>query len=310
MNAQSPIYVAGHTGLLGSSLVRTLRASGYDNIVTATHEQLELRDRRAVDEFFRKNRPRYVLLAAALAGGIQRNKTFPADLIQANLEIQCNVIGAAREAGVERLVFVASACCYPKHCSMPISTEALLTGPLEPTNEPFAVAKIAGIKMIEAMNRQHAAGYLSVIPPTLYGPGDHFDANGHVVAALIDRYHRARKEKLPQVEVWGTGTPRREFMYVDDAARAILLLLEQPELEKDLYNIGLGQDIAISDLARSIAEVVGYPGQTRFDTSKPDGMPRRCLESKALSELGFRAETPLRQGLERTYQWYLDQEAR
>jgi GDP-L-fucose synthase len=251
-----------------------------------------------------------VLLAAALAGGIQRNKTFPANLIQANLEIQCNVIGAAREAGVERLVFVASACCYPKHCSMPISTEALLTGPLEPTNEPFAVAKIAGIKMIEAMNRQHAAGYLSVIPPTLYGPGDHFDANGHVVAALIDRYHRARKEKLPQVEVWGTGTPRREFMYVDDAARAMLLLLEQPELEKDLYNIGLGQDIAISDLARSIAEVVGYPGQTRFDTSKPDGMPRRCLESKALSELGFRAETPLRQGLERTYQWYLDQEAR
>ncbi len=303
---ESRIYIAGHTGLLGSSCLRVLQEQGYKHLVLATHEQLELRNRRALDRFFQENQPEYVVLAAALAGGIQRNKSFPAEMIQANLEIQCNVMGAARQAGVKRLVFIGSGCSYPKHCSMPIVPEALMTGPVEETNEPFAVAKIAGIKTCQAFNLQYGTEFVSMIPATLYGPGDHFDANGHVVAALIARYHQAKEENLPAVEVWGTGKPRREFLYVDDAARAICLLLGCPELEHNLYNVGIGKDISIAELARTISQVVGYRGRTEFDTSKPDGMPRRCLDSSRIHCLGFRPEVELGPGLEKTYKWYLE----
>jgi GDP-L-fucose synthase len=303
---ESRIYIAGHTGLLGSSCLRVLQEKGFGNLLTATHEQLELRDRRAVERFFQESKPEYVILAAALAGGIHRNKTFPAEMIQANLEIQCNVMGAAREAGIKRLVFIGSGCSYPKHCPMPIATDAMMTGPVEETNEPFAVAKIAGIKTCQAFNRQYGTQFISMIPATLYGPGDHFDANGHVVAALIARYHQAKVEGLESVEVWGTGKPRREFLYVDDAARAICLLLDRDKLDHDLYNVGIGQDISIADLAETISRVVGYRGRTEFDTSKPDGMPRRCLDSSPIRSLGFHAEVELGLGLEKTYKWYVE----
>lgn len=303
MDSNACIYVAGHTGLLGSGLCRTLARDGYTNVITRTHEQLELTDQAAVHEFFSREKPEYVFLAAAMAGGIHRNKTFPAEMIYVNLAIQCNVIEAARQVGVKGLLFVGSACSYPRQCDMPLRPEAILTAPLEPTNEFFAVAKIAGIRMCQAYRAQYGVRLMSVIPATMYGPGDRFDASGHVVAALMDRFHRAEVAGDAAVSVWGTGRPRREFVYVDDAAEAMVHLMGCYE-DGEVVNIGVGEDISIAELAGQIAKVVGYGGRTEFDTSKPDGMPRRLLDSSAITALGWRPHVSLAEGLTRTYESY------
>ncbi len=306
MNKDDHIYVAGHTGLLGGGLVRVLRDQGYANLITRTHDDLELTDRRAVDAFFQAERPKYVFLAAARVGGIYRNRTYPAEMIHVNLAIQDNVIDAAYQADVKGFLFVGSACAYPRECEMPIRPESLLAGPPEATNAPFALAKIAGISMCRAYNAQYGMRFLSVIPATLYGPGDHFDANGHVVAALMARFHQAKISGSDSVAVWGTGTPRREFLYVDDAAEAMIFLMNG-DGKDDLINIGGGEDMSIAKLATAVAGVVGYEGTITFDTSKPDGMLRRLLDSAQIRQLGWRPRTPLIDGLRRTYTWYVEQ---
>jgi len=306
MNKDAHIYVAGHTGLLGGGLVRVLRGQGYANLITRTHGELELTDRRAVDAFFQAERPEYVFLAAAMAGGIYRNKTYPAEMIHVNLAIQDNVIDAAHLADVKGLLFVGSACAYPRECEMPIRPESLLAGAPEVTNAPFALAKIAGISMCRAYNAQYGTRFLSVIPATLYGPGDHFDANGHVVAALMARFHQAKVSGADTVAVWGTGRPRREFLYVDDAAEAMVFLMNG-DGQDELTNIGSGEDMSIAELARAVAGVVGYERKIAFDPSRPDGMPRRLLDSGPIRQLGWRPQTPLIDGLRRTYAWYVEQ---
>ena len=305
MDKDSSIYVAGHTGLLGSSLVRLLHRQGYGNLLAATHAQLDLTDQAAAENFFQAERPRYVFLAAAMAGGIHRNKTYPAQMIHVNLAIQDNVIDMARRYGAEQLLFVASACSYPKSCPMPIKPQAILSAALEPTNEPFAVAKIAGIKMCQAYNAQYRTKFMSVIPATMFGPNDHFDENGHVVAALMARFHQATLTKANSVEVWGTGKVRREFIYVDDAAEAMIFLMDHHQGQ--VINIGSGQDTSISDLAEMIAKIVGFQGRIEFDTSRPDGMARRLLDSDKIIQLGWLARTPLAEALAKTYEWYLEQ---
>ncbi len=303
-NKHAPIYVAGHTGLVGSAIVRVLKAAGFTNLLLRTHKELDLRDAAAVDEFFADHRPAQVYLAAGVAGGIHRNKTYPAQMIYDNLAIQTSVIEAARKHDAAKLLFIGSACAYPKICPQPIAPEAMLTGPVEPTNEPFAVAKIAGIRMCQAYNAQYGTRFICVIPSTIYGPNDHFDANGHVVAALIDRFHQAAAAKLPEVAVWGTGRPRREFMYADDFAAAAMFLMERYDAS-EIMNVGMGVDTSIADLAAAVAGAVGYRGQITFDTTKPDGMPQRLLDSSRLTALGWQPRVSLADGLARTYAWYL-----
>ena len=317
METDSRIYVAGHTGLLGSALCRVLSRAGYGNLITRTHGELDLADPAAVEAMFRDERPEYVFLAAGLAGGIHRNRTQPAELIHANLAIQTNVIhqawshrdGAARPDGTRpdgtRLLFVGSGCAYPKHCDQPIAPEALLAGPIEPTSAPFAVSKIAGLYMVRAYNEQYGTDFLSVIPATMYGPNDHFDENGHVAAALVARFHRARLAGAEKVEVWGTGTPRRELLFADDAAEAMVLLMNRYR-GSEIVNVGSGSDVSIAELAETVARVVGFEGKIEFDSSKPDGMARRLLDSSRINDLGWRPRTPLPDGLERTYAWYVD----
>jgi GDP-L-fucose synthase len=298
------IYVAGHTGLVGSALVRRLRAAGHGNLLTATRSQLDLTLADPVNAFFREERPEYVVLAAARVGGIMANSTFPVEFLRENLLIQLNVLHAAAEVGVKRLLFLGSSCIYPKHAPQPMKEEHLLTGPLEPTNEPYAIAKIAGIKLCQAYARQHGAHFISVMPTNLYGPGDNFDLQtSHVLPALLRKFHEAREEGHPEVEIWGTGTPRREFMHVDDLADACLFLL-QHRAPPDLINVGVGRDISIRELAELIQEVVGYRGRLRFDSSKPDGTPRKLLDVSTISRLGWTAQMPLRDGIEATYDWY------
>ena len=306
MDTGAKIYVAGHTGLVGSGLMRALERKGCANLVTRTHAELELTNQAAVEAVFQAERPQYVFLAAAMSGGIHRNATYPAEMIQVNLAIQCNVIDAARQAGVEKLLFIASACSYPRDCKQPIRPEALLTGPVEPTNEPFAVAKIAGIRMCQAYNAQYGTSFISVIPSTIYGPGDHFDENGHVVAALIARFHEAKRSGDEAVDVWGTGEPRREFLYVDDAADGLLFLMDHYN-DPTLINLGAGTDIAIADLAALIADTVGFQGKITFDTTRPDGMLKRLLDSTTVRDMGWQPQISLSDGLARTYQWYLKQ---
>jgi len=310
------IHVAGHRGLVGSAVVRRLRAAGYANLLLRTRQELDLRRQADVEAFFDAERPDFVVLAAARVGGILANDRYPADFIGDNLEIQTNVIRAAHRAGVQRLIFLGSSCIYPKHAPQPMQEAHLLTGPLEPTNQWYAVAKIAGLKLCQALRRQHGCDFVTLLPTNLYGPGDNFDLEtSHVLPALIRKFHEARRDDgLPDepVVLWGTGTPRREFLYSDDLADACLFVLREPEdrltavAPDGLLNVGVGEDIAIRELATLIKEVVGSDSPIEYDDSKPDGTPRKLLDVSRMQALGWEAQTSLRDGLRRTYQWYLE----
>jgi len=311
MDKTSKIYVAGHCGLAGSALLGCLSAKGYTNLVTRTHAELDLTDQAAVCDFFACERPEYVLLAAAKVGGIYANLTLPAEFIRQNLAIQANVIHEAWRSGVKRLLFLGSSCIYPKECPQPIKEEYLLTGPLEFTNRPYAVAKIAGIEMCHAYNRQYGTRYIAAMPTNLYGPGDNYDLNNsHVLPALIRKMHEAKLRGDKEVVVWGTGTPRREFLYSRDMAEACIYLLEQPEEklqalfsneQPPLVNIGCGEDLSIRELAVLVREIVGFTGQLTFDSSKPDGTMRKLLDVGRLGALGWKASTPLGDGVKLAY---------
>jgi len=306
MTKESKVFVAGHRGLVGSAVLRRLKAEGFVNLVIRTRDELDLRDQAAVNRFFEEERPEYVFLSAAKVGGILANSTYPADFIRDNLQIQTNVIDAAYRSGSKKLLFLGSSCIYPKHAPQPMKEEHLLTGPLEPTNEWYAIAKIAGIKMAQAYHRQYGFNTISLMPTNLYGPGDNFDLEtSHVIPALIRKFHEAKVRGEPHVVVWGTGKPRREFLHVDDLADAAVFLMRNYDGEA-FVNVGVGQDISIRELAELIREVVGFEGEIRFDTSKPDGTPRKLLDVSKLNALGWRARIPLREGLRQTYQWYVE----
>lgn len=307
MLPNSKIYVAGHRGLVGSAIVRRLRKGGYDNLLLRSSKELDLREQAPVRDFFGHERPEFVFLAAAKVGGILANDTYPAQFLQHNLLIQANVIDAAYRAGAKKLLFLGSSCIYPKLAPQPLKEESLLTGPLEPTNEWYAVAKIAGIKLVEAYRREYGFNAISAMPTNLYGPGDNFDLhNSHVLPALLRKMHEAKRDGTPEVVVWGTGRPRREFLHVDDLASASVFLMQHYD-GYELLNIGVGEDISIRDLALLIKEVVGYEGALVFDATKPDGTPRKLLDVSKLQALGWRAKAGLREGIESTYRWYLAQ---
>lgn len=307
---QKRIYVAGHRGMAGSAIVRVLKECGYENIVTRTHAELELTDQAQVRAFFKAEKIDEVYLAAARVGGIHANNTYPAEFIYSNLMVEANVIDAAYRSGVQKLLFLGSSCIYPKLSPQPMSEDALLMGKLELTNEPYAIAKIAGIKLCESYNRQYHTDYRSVMPTNLYGPGDTYHPeNSHVIPALIRRFHEAKVNKLDNVAIWGTGTPRREFLYVDDMAAASVHVME---LEKEIYlaqtqpmqshiNVGFGSDVTIAELARTVASVVGYQGEISFDVNKPDGPPRKWMDSSKLRSLGWEAKIALEAGLKLAY---------
>jgi len=305
MNSGERIFVAGHRGLVGSALVRALRQDGFNNLLLQTSAQVDLRNQAAVNEFFAAMRPDRVFLAAARVGGIFANDTEPARFLADNLQIQTNVIDAAYRNGTRKLLFLGSSCIYPKHAAQPMAEDCLLTGPLEPTNEWYAIAKIAGLKMCQAYRRQYGFNAISAMPTNLYGPGDNFDLrHSHVLPALVRRFHEAKEARQPEVTIWGTGTPRREFLHVDDLAAACVFLMRTYEGETAL-NVGWGKDIAIAELAALIGETVGYTGRLTFDTSKPDGTPRKLLDVSRLSALGWSAGISLRDGLASTYKWFL-----
>lgn len=316
MNPEAKIYVAGHRGLVGSAIVRVLNRSSYSNLVLRTHDELDLTDRAAVQTFFHRQRPQYVLLAAAKVGGILANSTYPAEFLFQNLQIQANVIDSARRTGVDRLLFLGSSCIYPKFAAQPIREESLLSGPLESTNRPYAVAKIAGIEMCWAYNRQYGTRYLAAMPTNLYGPSDNYDSEtSHVIPALLRKMHDAKVSGQREVVLWGTGTPRREFLYSEDLAEACLFLMKlnqeawdslvASETNAPLINVGSGQDQTIRELAELIAQVVGFDGVLRFDLSKPDGTPRKLLDVSRLGSLGWQPRIVLREGLERVYDNFL-----
>ncbi|MCB1902770.1 MAG: GDP-L-fucose synthase [Gammaproteobacteria bacterium] len=306
MEKDAKIYVAGHRGLVGSAIVRQLRKAGYQNLLLRTRVELDLTSQAEVRDFFRSETPDYVFLAAAKVGGIHANDTYPADFIVDNLAIELNVIRAAYKNRVKRLLFLGSSCIYPRDCPQPIKEEYLLTGPLEPTNEPYAVAKIAGIKMCEAYNRQYGTQFVSVMPTNLYGPNDNFDLeNSHVLPALIRKFHEAKARAEAKVVVWGTGSPRREFLYVEDMAEACVFVMNRDGCT-DMVNIGVGEDIRIGELARLVGEVVGFEGEIVFDSTKPDGTPQKLLDVGRLKSLGWSAQTGLREGIGETYRWYLE----
>ena len=322
MEQTGKIYIAGHRGMVGSGLERKLRKEGYGNIVTRTSAELDLRNQQAVNQFFEKEKPAFVILAAAKVGGIHANNTYPAQFIYENLMIEANVIHQAFEAGVKRLLFLGSSCIYPKLASQPMTENALLTGALEPTNEPYAIAKIAGIKLCESYNRQYGQSYgidyRSVMPTNLYGPGDNYHPeNSHVIPALIRRFHEAKINNAPEVLIWGTGTPQREFLYVDDMAEASVFVMD---LDKEVYeqqtspmlshiNVGFGEDVTIAELANAVARTIGYVGRIGFDASKPDGAPRKWMDSSRLNRLGWKAKIDLRAGLEKAYADFLTNSA-
>jgi GDP-L-fucose synthase len=305
MNKDSKIYIAGHTGLVGSAILRRLRSERYGNLVLRTHKELNLEVQKDVNDFFDHERPECVFLAAAKVGGIYANNSYPADFIYNNLIIEANVIHAAYRYGVKKLLFLGSSCIYPKSAPQPMKEEYLLTGELEPTNEPYAIAKIAGIKLCQSYNRQYGTDFISVMPTNLYGPNDNYDLmDSHVLPALIRRFHEAKIQKLPFVEAWGTGKPRREFLYSDDMADACLFLMNNYDGDK-IVNIGMGEDVSIRELTDMIAEVVGFKGEIRWDTTKPDGTPRKLLDVSFLHSLGWRHKTSLSNGLKLTYEDYL-----
>ncbi|WP_136526977.1 GDP-L-fucose synthase [Geomonas ferrireducens] len=309
MENNAKIFVAGHRGLVGSALVRELERRGFSNLVLRKSSEVDLRDQAAARAFFEAERPDYVLLAAAKVGGIVANNSFPADFIYDNLMIQNNVIHSSYLVGVKKLLMLGSTCIYPKLAPQPIREESLLTGPLEPTNEPYAIAKIAGIKMCQSYNRQYGTRFICAMPTNLYGPNDNFDlTTSHVLPALIRRFHEAKAAGAADVTIWGTGTPYREFVHVDDVARASLFLMERYE-GWDPVNVGSGQELTIGDLAKKIAAVVGFTGKILFDSSKPDGTPRKLCDVSRIHELGWRHEIELDEGLASTYRWYLENHA-
>jgi len=314
MNKTPKIYVAGHRGMVGSAILRKLQADGFNNIVVRTHADLDLTNQDAVNSFFEAERPDQVFLAAAKVGGIHANNSYPAEFIYQNLMIEVNVINASWMHGVQKLLFLGSSCIYPKLVEQPMREDVLLTAALEPTNEPYAIAKIAGIKLCESYNRQYGLDYRCVMPTNLYGPGDNYHSeNSHVIPALIRRFHEAKVLNKPDVIIWGTGRPRREFLFVDDMASASIHVMN---LNKDLYdkhtlpmqshiNVGYGEDLTISDLAYAVSDSIGYSGEIKFDTSKPDGMPRKLMDSNKLNSLGWKPQTDLKSGLKKTYADFL-----
>jgi len=317
MEKGAKIYVAGHTGLVGSALTRKLREEGYHNLLLRTRAELDLCDQAATADVFRQEQPDYVILAAARVGGIVANESYPAEFLYDNLMIQANIIQSARQQGVRRLLFLGSSCIYPKLAPQPLKEEYLLTGPLEPTNDAYAVAKIAGVKMCQAYNRQYGTRFLAAMPANLYGPNDNFDLEtSHVLPALLRKFHEAQAGGMETVAVWGTGTPLREFLHVDDLADGILFLLNLPDKDLDglleqpaapaLVNIGSGEEISIADLALLIGKVTGFTGRTLFDATKPDGTPRKVTDTSRLSSLGWRSGKSLAEGIRDTYRWYLE----
>lgn len=321
MNKNSRIFIAGHRGMVGSAIVSKLQGAGYSDLLLVDRSSLDLMDQSTVEGFFERERPEYVVVAAARVGGIHANNIFPAEFIHDNLVIQCNLIHAAWKKGVKKLLFLGSSCIYPKFAPQPMREEHLLTGELEPTNEPYAIAKIAGIKMCEAYNRQYGTQFIAAMPTNLYGPEDNFHPeNSHVLPALLRRFHEARQAGHDEVVVWGSGTPRREFLHVDDMAAACvhLMQLDDVRLADNLLNypapcfvnVGTGSDVTIRELAETVAEVVGFEGRVTFDSSKPDGTPRKLLDVSRMEQLGWRAEIQLREGVEQTYQWFLKHQDR
>lgn len=319
MKIKDKVFVAGHKGLVGSALMRELRLKGYEHILTRTHDELDLTDQSAVSAFFAQHQPDYVFLAAAKVGGIWANNSFPGDFIYSNLQIQTNVIECAKAHQVKRLLFLGSSCIYPRDCPQPMKESDLLSGALEPTNRPYAVAKIAGIEMCWAYNRQYGTQYLAVMPTNLYGPGDNYDLNtSHVIPALIRKMHEAKENNAKEAVVWGTGTPRREFLYSDDLAQACVFLMNLPDAQFNslthspdtapLINIGYGSDLSIAELAALIKEVVGFKGQIVFDVTKPDGTPKKLLSTEKINQLDWRAIHPLEVGLKLAYQQFTARE--
>jgi len=314
----SKIYLAGHAGMVGSAIMRRLHADGYQNIITRTHSELDLTNQQAVRSFFKAEKPEFVFLAAARVGGIHANNTRPAEFIYQNLMIETNIIDAAWRVGVKRLLFLGSSCIYPRLAEQPMAESALLTGRLEPTNEPYAIAKIAGIKLCESYNRQYGTDYRSVMPTNLYGPEDNYNLEGsHVIPALLRKFHEAKIGSQPAVNVWGSGNPRREFLYVDDMADACLFVMT---LDHDRYldktepmvshlNVGTGRDISIAELAEEVGKVVGYNGEITFDKIKPDGAPRKLLNVELVQQLGWHAKTELSDGLTKAYTWFLQNQS-
>jgi GDP-L-fucose synthase len=309
--ADTRIYVAGHRGMVGSAITRRLKAQGYKNLLTRTHAELELLDQRSVHAFLQQETPDYVFMAAARVGGIQANNTFRAEFIYENIGVQTNLIHGAHLAGVQRLMFLGSSCIYPRDCPQPMREEYLLTGPLEPTNEPYAIAKIAGIKQCEAYQQQYGRDYVSVMPTNLYGPNDTYDLQiSHVLPALIRKTHEAKVRGDRELVVWGSGKPKREFLFVDDLAEAAVFLMEQQYAGvtlPSLINVGCGEDLTIRELAETVMDVVGFEGAIRFDATKPDGMPRKLLDTTRINRLGWCPRTSLREGLKRAYEDYLSQ---
>jgi len=305
MRKTDSIYVAGHRGLVGSAICRVLEKAGFKNILCKTHAELDLTNQAAVREFFEKDQPEYVFLSAAKVGGIHANDTYPADFIRDNLLIQTNIIDGAYQNGCKKLLFLGSSCIYPKLCPQPMKEEYLLTDSLEPTNEWYAIAKIAGIKMCQAYNKQYGFEAISLMPTNLYGPGDNFDlAKSHVLPALIRKFHEAKVNSLSEVEVWGTGEPKREFLHVDDLAEASLFLMEKYS-DPEIVNVGSGQEVRIGELADIVAQVIGFSGSIRFNTAMPDGTPRKFLDVSRLSNLGWRSQVNLSEGVASTYAWFL-----
>jgi GDP-L-fucose synthase len=309
IDRRAKVYIAGHCGLVGSAIWRHLQAQGFTSLVGARSSEVDLRDREATLAFFGRQRPDVVIDAAAKVGGILANSTYPADFLSDNLRIQVNVMDAAKESGVERLLFLGSSCIYPKFAEQPIRESSLLTGALEPTNDAYAIAKITGILQVQANRRQHGRHWISAMPTNLYGPNDNFDPQAsHVLPALIRRFHEAKESGAIEVVLWGSGTPRREFLHVDDLAAASLFLLENYD-SAETINVGVGEDVTIRELAEMVADVVGYDGTIVQDTSKPDGTPRKLLDVRRINDLGWKAKIPLRDGIATTYQWFLEHQA-
>jgi GDP-L-fucose synthase len=305
LRKDAKIYVAGHGGLVGSAIVRRLRAQGCNNIIGPSSRELDLRRQKDVEEFFAREKPEFVFLAAARVGGIYANDVYPAQFIYDNIIMESNIIQAAWAQGAQKLLFLGSSCIYPKLCPQPIKEDYLLTGPLEPTNEWYAVAKIAGIKLCQAFRRQYGFNAVSAMPTNLYGPGDNFHPeNSHVIPGMMQRFHQAKLAQAPAVSIWGSGAPRREFLYVDDLAQALVFLMDNYE-EEEHINIGCGQDLTVLELARLVALAVGYEGRLELDPAKPDGVPQKLLDVSKINRLGWQAETGLTEGLARTYAWYL-----
>lgn len=305
LHKASKIYIAGHRGMVGSAIVRRLQTAGYSNLLTSTHVELDLTHQSSVEQFFKLEKPDYVFLAAAKVGGIHANNTLRADFIYQNLVMEANIVHAAWQAGVQRILFLGSSCIYPRDCPQPIKEEYLLSGPLEPTNEPYAIAKIAGIKLCESYNRQYGTQYVSVMPTNLYGPNDNYDLNNsHVLPALIRKAHEAKIRGDKELVVWGSGKPMREFLYVDDMAEACVFLMEGG-IKEGVFNVGTGEDVTIRELAETVMSVVGFNGEIVFDVSKPDGTPRKLLNVDRMRQLGWQAKTSLREGIAKAYADYL-----